>query len=131
MKKIAVLTISLQVLLTNVSYSKSLRPCTPVVPAPLTIMYCHDKKLNYSIEIETLMSRPLDICQGENYSEYHTAKVEIYDGEKKIQKINLLDGEFEYQLGPVPGDASFKSNRAQLNLNQCVTPLPGGVSFGN
>jgi hypothetical protein len=110
----------------------SLNPCTPTVEAQPTLIMCQSGAgESVRIEVKTLMSPATPACSGENRYEYKTASVEIYAGSKTPKaKFDIADGDFSYTLSPM-GDATFESPKHSLNLNKCVTPLNGGVSFGN
>jgi hypothetical protein len=110
----------------------SLNPCTPVVQAASTQMYCRDGGDTYAIQINTMMSRPIPQCQGSNHFETHKATVTLTDKYGKNRgTLQLNNGEFNYKLG-VNGDASFSSPKYRLDLRSCVTPIHGGgASFGN
>lgn len=107
----------------------SLHPCTPTVQAIPSFISCRDEinNLYYSIEIQTLMSRPLKMCQGENHIEHHTARVRISDFNGHVaDNITIFNNDFTYKLGD-----SFTSEIFNLNLKNCISPVPNGFSIGN
>jgi hypothetical protein len=105
----------------------SLHPCTPVVPAKPTVIFCNDGGESISIQINTLMSPAKRMCRGKNYFEFKTADVTLPEA---TEPTVVLDGDFEYTLSP-SGDATFSSESLGLDLTSCVTPIHGAVSFGN
>lgn len=110
------------------SYARSLHPCTPTVQAKPSIMHCKDGEKRYSIVIETLMSPPLEICQGSNRVEYHTANVKFSVNGVAQAQFTLDHESFRYSL--VHG--TFVSPKYSLNLKNCVSPMHGGgFSVGN
>lgn len=108
--------------------ARSLHPCTPSRQAMPTKIVCGDQHLSYVIVIETLMSPP-EICQGKDYYEYKTAKIEISADSKPVGKVEIYDGQFDYSLGT--NRTSFRSEVLSLNLTDCVSPVHGGFSVGN
>jgi hypothetical protein len=125
MLKLATLAVSFAFV--TLAHATSLHPCTPTVRAMPTHIYCIDGKNAVSILINTLMSPPIEMCQGNNYYESKSALVTLTEGAKPEF---LYGSEFEYTLSPI-GDASFASEKLNLDLTKCVTPIHGGVSFGN
>ncbi|MGZ3771642.1 MAG: hypothetical protein ACXVCP_18885 [Bdellovibrio sp.] len=112
------------------AYATPAHPCAPVVQArPITIS-CSDNGVYYGIRVFTRMS-DARLCPVDQLVEVKTATVIVGDFEGHVsQTLNLLNGEFSYTLSAI-GDATFVSEKASLNLNNCSTPLPGGFSVGN
>lgn len=107
-------------------------PCTPTVEARPTVIHCEANNIIYTIQINTLMSRNIPMCQGSNRYETHTAHIELSDEQGlNFAEINISDDSaFEYRLR-APGRSTFKSEKLGLDLNNCSTPLHGGISIGN
>lgn len=121
------------ILTSHVAMATSVHPCTPMVQAKPTRIQCLQEGKQYSILIETLMSKPLEMCQGKNYFENKTAKIEISSADSNsVQgQMTLFNGSFEYRLIP-GGQATFHSEILDLDLKNCVTPQNGGAfSIGN
>lgn len=119
------LILSLSILFASLQVSAtSLHPCTPMVQAMPTNMYCNDGAVHYSIRIETLMSPAIPMCSGENHYEIHSATVVVSNGVAK-QTLQLQNDEFSYTF------STFVSPKANLNLKNCLVPPHGGFSVGN
>ncbi len=106
--------------------ARSLDPCTPTVEAQPIYISCVDEHKDYGITIKTLMS-PAS-CQGEPI-EVKRAVVEAKErATSDVQIYEIFEG-FSYTLDLE--FASFKSEVPALDLQRCLTPSHGGVSFGN
>ncbi|MGZ3775532.1 MAG: hypothetical protein ACXVCY_09925 [Pseudobdellovibrionaceae bacterium] len=113
------------------SNAMSLHPCTPIVPAQPIYMFCKDSQTTYSIKVDILMSRPIEMCTGSLYQEYHTATVTATNGGNQSSTVTLYNKSFVFSLN-ADGSASFDSNKPALHLKDCVTPVNGGgFSIGN
>ncbi len=112
----------------NLANARSMHPCSPTVEAMDSQLACRENDKTYMITIKTLMSPSIPQCQGENHYEFHTALVEVYDQkqEKVINKLEIYHNDFTYGLG-----SYFKSEKNQLDLNDCVSPYHGGFSVSN
>jgi hypothetical protein len=119
------------VLTSNIATATSLHPCTPNYRAQGTIISCKEGNVYYSIDIQTLMSPPSRMCQGENYYTHQTATVTVLEEGRTPKVFELQNGEFSYVLRANHAGASFQSEKYNFNLNNCVTPVPAGFSVGN
>jgi hypothetical protein len=119
------------ILTTQVASATSMHPCTPTVAAKPTHMVCQKGDTGFVITIETLMSKPYDMCKGNNYFESKTAKINVTKEHLVKAEITLYNGSFDYTLSAA-GQSSFTSEMMGLDLTSCVTPQNGGAfSFGN
>ena len=108
------------------SSARSIMTCEPTVVAQPSYLFCRQDNLTYSIEISTLMSHPR--CT--ERKEIHTANIEVSDGENVVDVLEIQHDDFTYELGSV-GAGRFDSDIHDLHLDQCVSPIHGGVSIGN
>lgn len=110
----------------NVAHATSLQPCTPIVEAQPSFITCRSGTDYVSIRIHVLMSDSRR-CPYNQSVEYKTAQVEVSNASGAVtQKFEIGDGDFEYRL-----DSYFKSEKYGMDLKSCVSPINGGVSFGN
>lgn len=113
----------------------SLHPCTPTVKAQDTILSCKDGSNFVQVRVETLMSNRRICPDPGQYMEYKTAKLETFNSQgTQLGTQTLNHDQFTYSLGGAgsTGEASFTvfTSRGPVTL-KCVTPVYGGVSFGN
>ncbi len=121
---LSVLTVSF----TQLAQATSLHPCTPTVQAQPTIMYCADGVKRYSIVIQTLMSKPLPMCQGANHFERHTAQIKLSINGVVSGTATLNHDSFKHSLAA----GTFISPKNSLYLKNCISPIHGGgFSIGN
>lgn len=110
----------------------SIHPCTPTVQAQPTHLTCIEPSGYYSIQIDTLMSRPLEMCQGKNHFEYHTATVLFQPkGATRPTQVVIYNSDLSYTLGNGGAPGAFVSPKFGLNLRNCISPMNGGFSIGN
>jgi hypothetical protein len=110
--------------------AESLHPCTPIVEAQDSHLHCRIPTGSASITIKTLMSRPIEMCSGENHYEYHTAVIEFYDrAGNSVRTETIFHGDFTYKLDSQRG--FFRSESRGYDFDECVSPLNGGFSIGN
>ena len=125
------LVFSICAFISGSAFARSIHPCTPRVQAQPTYSICAQGGLAVEVRIDTLMSPQIEMCTGENYYEYQTANVKIsFENGQAMEESTLFSGDFSYTLSPT-GSATFVSEKLNLNLVQCVTPVNGAVSFGN
>ena len=125
------ITLALVLAASHPAFATSLHPCTPMVKAADTYITCQQGDFTYSITLETLMSPAIEMCRGKNYAEFQTAKIAEQDSNGKIfEEFNVFSGQFTYTTSPL-GNATFASPTLNLNLTLCVSPIHGGVTFGN
>lgn len=111
----------------------SLHPCTPTNKSTYpSYLSCQDPKNNYSIEIEVWVSPVTSYCPIENQLVIQRAKINVSprDGSESYF-LTAQPGDFSYQLSGPAGEGFFFSQKFDLNLKNCVSPLPGGISIGN
>lgn len=114
----------------NFAFASSAAPCAPVIKAKPIIISCSEDGVYYGIRINVQMA-DRNICPAEDYVETYTAKITIGDFQGNIQQvIDLKNGEFNFEMKSL-GEASFQSEKANLNLNNCAYPMHGGFSVGN
>lgn len=110
-------------------------PCTPTREMKPTIMFCPGRQnggLYYTIQINILASPNIEECQGENYYEYKTADIKVFNDQGLVKKLSI-GPDFNYTLTP-PGinEGQFDSDADDLHLKGCGIPANGGaISLGN
>jgi len=115
----------------NTASATSLHPCTPIVELAPILISCNDKDVNYFIEIKTVASPNISICQGPNRYLYQTADVSVSNNDNGtiLKQYTLQQNQFSFKLGTLSSEFTFKD--LGTTLKDCVTPSHGGVSIGN
>jgi len=125
-------TLLATLIFTTAAQATSLHPCTPLVQAMPSELSCTEGNLRYRIQIDTLMSQSIPICQGNAYQERKTAKGRVTTAEGDLlYSFTVPHDQFSYTLRMGGSEGTFKSQVLKLDLNDCVSPMHGGFSIGN
>lgn len=120
------------VFVSTVVHARSLHPCTPIVSLQPNHQTCFTEENAYQILIQPIASRDIDQCQGENRVVLYRANIDVYaigDYSSVINSISLFYGEFSFSLST--NDGTFTSEKYDLDLQGCKSPLNGAFSAGN
>ncbi len=107
----------------------SMRTCSPTVDLEASRLTCFVDGRTYSIKIQTAVSIPE--CTAEQRQTYSVADILITNKSgQKIGSLSIGDGDFSFELDGM-GGGWFSSSKPQMDLDSCISPLHGAVSFGN
>lgn len=113
--------------------ARSLHPCTPTVPMQDSQVQCKSGANHISLKIKTLSSDPRRCPKLSDRREFKIGEFVVMNKEGKVVKqFDLFQDDFQVNSSS-PSDATviFRKDGKIVQLNSCVTPMHGGVSFGN